>query len=162
MRKLFGIGLVVLVSLFSLTACGPKTKDTVSDESGLDVSAGKEVSSYQAYSGNGDGSSCVALSFDDDKVLEEIKSDTEWKAFPLDETVQTLVYGVSDGTNSTGPYLNDDEGKQMVPEIQNGYYRLIDRHTDKKTEILNRNSFNFTLGIYDTDTDTLYWCKLDT
>lgn len=102
------------------------------------------------------------LSFNDDIVLEKIKNNTEWSAFPLDETVQTLVYGVETETTKDGPFLTDENGKSLVPEIQNGYYCLIDRHSDTKAEILERNSFNFTLGLYDTDTNTLYFCELDT
>ena len=49
-----------------------------------------------------------------------------------------------------------------LPEIQNGYYRLIDRHSDTDTGILDRYSFNFTLGVYDSDTNTLYCCEVDT
>jgi len=164
MRKSYVTALVILVSLFTLTACGSKrTQETVSKALGFDVSGGKEVSNYDTHSGNGDGTSCVAISFDDDtNVLEGIKRNAEWKALPPDETVQTLVYGVSDETSSIGPFLKDGNGTPLVPEIQNGYYLLIDRNTDKGTDILNRSSFNFTFGLYDTDTNTLYFCKLDT
>ena len=60
----------------------------------------------------------------------------------LDDTVQKLVYGSSDGTTQIGPMLNDNEGNPIVPEIQNGYYLLIDRQNDAETDILDRYSFN--------------------
>ena len=58
--------------------------------------------------------------------------------------------------------LNDNEGHSIVPVIRNGYYRLIDRQKGAEGELLERYSFNLTLGLYDADTNTLYFCKLDT
>lgn len=162
MKKLFAISLVV-VALLALVSCGSKTtaQDTISKELGLDVSGGKEIINTNTYSG-GEGTSCIAVTFDDDTVLDAIKNSANWEAFPLDETVQTLVYGMEDGTSKEGPFLADENGDPVVPEIQNGYYLLIDRHSDTKSNILERGSFNFTVGLYDTDNNTLYCCKLDT
>ena len=50
-----------------------------------------------------------------------------------------------------------------MPEIREGYYRLIDRHAEAgESDILERSSFNFTLALYDTGADTLYFFELDT
>lgn len=164
MRKpLVALMAIIVVLSIALTACKSESgQNIVSEALGIDVSSGNEVSNYDTHNGNGDGTSCIALSFNDDTVLEKIKNNTEWSSFPLDETVQTLVYGVETETTKDGPFLTDENGKPLVPEIQNGYYCLIDRHSDTKTEILKRSSFNFTLGLYDTDTNTLYCCELDT
>ena len=162
MKKIFAISLV-LVALLVLVSCGSKmtAQDTISKELDLDVSGGKEVLNINTYSGS-EGTSCIAVTFDDDTILDAIKNSANWEAFPLDETVQTLVYGIENGTSKEGPFLADENGDSMVPEIQNGYYLLIDRHSDTKTKILERGSFNFTVGLYDTDKNTLYCCKLDT
>ena len=64
--------------------------------------------------------------------------------------------------SSIGPFINDGNGNPLVREIQNGYYILIDRQEDQETDILDRPSFNVTVGLYDTDTNTLYCCTLDT
>ena len=74
------------------------------------------------------------------------------------EILQDGKNKAADSKKSIGPYLGDIE----LPEIQNGYYRLIDRQEEKGTDILERASFNFTLGIYDMDTKTLYFCEVDT
>ena len=154
----------LLVFAFLLTACGSqKPQDIISNGLGIDASSGSEVSSSDNHGGfHGDGTIYIALYFPDNTVLEQIEESTQWKAFPLDRTVCTLVYGVSDSTSSVGPFLNDGQGNSLVPVIRNGYYLLIDQHSDKGTDILHRGSFNFTLGLYDTDTNTLYYCKLDT
>lgn len=167
MKKVFSAGCIFLLSLFILIACSPESvRHTASKELGIDVSAGKEISNYDTHSGNGDGTSCLTFSFEDNTVVTEIKSNPFWRSFPLDQTVRTLVYGISHKTHSDGPYLNDNNGNALVPEIQNGYYLLIDRqvknNTESKVDILQRFSFNLTIGLFDTDTNTLYFCKLDT
>ena len=164
MRKYIFCSLAVMIVLFRLTACSSSsTQDTVSAELGIDVSAGKEVSNTDTHSGfHGDGISCIVLSFSNEKVLDEIKENSKWKPFPMDETVQSLVYGVEGETSSIGPFITDGNGNSIVPEIEHGFYLLIDRHTDKETDILSRASFNLTVGLYDADSNTLYCCKLDT
>ena len=157
--------------LAGLTACKAKTpQDLASDALNLDLSSGSEVSSYDTHSGNGDGTSCIVLSFQDDTVLEQIQAGDAWHPLPVDQTTQVLVYGLleetSDASRQIGPFLTDDSGDPLVPAIQNGYYFLLDRQAkDGKapgSDILDRGSFNFTFGLYDTDTDTLYCCELDT
>lgn len=73
MKKLFAISLVV-VALLALVSCGSKTtaQDTISKELGLDVSGGKEILNTNTYSGD-EGTSCIAVTFDDDTVLDAIK-----------------------------------------------------------------------------------------
>lgn len=167
MKKYLSMTLIAIVLIMSMTACGKKSaQDIVSDALDLDVSDGVEASNVDTHGGfHNDGITSIVLTFNDDAVLKTIRDNSKWKTFPLDHTVQTLVYGVQDKTSSYGPYLTDD-GEPLVPEIRNGYYLLIDRHAEKDKEtgadILNRHSFNFDLGIYDTDTDTLYFCRLDT
>ena len=162
--KKTAFSLAILFFLFAFSACGSKSvQETVSAELGIDASGGKEISATDTHGGfHGDGVSSVALSFSDLSVLDEIKGNAEWKAFPLDDTVQALVYGVNDETSSIGPFINDGTGNPLVREIQNGYYILIDCQKDKETDILERSSFNVTVGLYDTDTNTLYYCTLDT
>ncbi|MFQ9077423.1 MAG: hypothetical protein ACLR1I_01945 [Ruminococcus sp.] len=39
---------------------------------------------------------------------------------------------------------------------------LIDKQDKSLTNMLERASLNFVLGVYDTDTNTLYYYELDT
>ena len=162
MKKIITSLLFFILLVSVLTVCGVKS-DEAAKILGLDVSMGEEISNYDTHGGfHGDGTTCIAYRFDDDTILKEIKSSSQWSEFPLDDTVQALVYGLSDETTQIGPMLNDNEGHPIVPEIRNGYYLLIDRQNDAAADILDRYSFNFTLGLYDTDTNTLYFCELDT
>lgn len=171
MKKLLTFVLSTFLILNSLTACAPKSsQDIVSKALDLDVSGGSEISYLDTHSGNGDGISCIVLGFQDDALLEQIKENDDWSSLPLDQTTQALVYGISGETDQTsyqiGPYLSDNEGNSLVPEVENGYYFLLDRQAEEGqatgADILNRGSFNFTFGLYDTDTNTLYFCELDT
>ena len=73
-----------------------------------------------------------------------------------------LVYGLSDDSYQIGPYLNDGSGNPLFPEVVQGYYRLIDRQNDTEQDILERYSFNFTVAVYDSEENILYYGKQDT
>lgn len=167
MKKFLLVFVAAILVLFLVACDTSSTKDTISKSIGIDISHGQEISKYDTHSGNGDGTSCVAFRFDDDddEILEQIRENNTWNMFPLSETVTTLVYGISDQTSRIGPFLSDQNGKALVPMIKNGYYLLIDRQAKEdelQPDILHRASFNLTLALYDTDTKTLYVCKLDT
>lgn len=166
MKKFLLVFVAAILVLFLVACDTSSTKDTISKSIGIDISHGQEISKYDTHSGNGDGTSCVAFRFDDDdEILKQIRENNTWNMFPLSETVTTLVYGISDQTSRIGPFLSDQNGKALVPMIKNGYYLLIDRQAKEdelQPDILHRASFNLTLALYDTDTKTLYVCKLDT
>lgn len=167
MKRIISVIGILLVLLLLYACSSQEPLNTISNELGIDVSNGDEISNMDNHGGfHGDGTTYIVLSFSDGKVLEQIKEHSQWKAFPLNETVKTLIYGTSDETTTMGPILTDDEGNALIPEIQRGYYCLIDRQakSEKATgaDILHRNSFNFTLGLYDMDTDTLHLCRFDT
>lgn len=163
MKMKIPAALAALLLILGLAACGAESPaDRVSRELGIDVSGGREISGFDTHCGNGDGTVCIALGFDDDSVLEEIMHSPDWKKLPPDETVRALVYGVPRGSGSLGPFLSDSDGNPLVPEIREGYCLLIDRQDDTRTHILSRYSFNFTLGLYDSGSGILYFCALDT
>ena len=149
--------------LITLSACGAVSpQETLSRELGVDLSSGTAFSSYDTHGGNGDGTSCTVLDFTDHSLAGQLEDASDWTPLPLDPTAQALVYGISEDTVSIGPFLTDADGTPLVPEIQTGYYRLLDRQHNKEPPLLERFSFNFTLALYDTDTDRLYVCELDT
>ena len=125
----------------------------VSEELGLNVSSGTVISDTDTHGGFlGDGYTVMSISFGNDSVLESISKDGRWQEFPLDETMNALVYD----------YLRDDDGNTLIPEINNGWHILIDHQTDQDTPILDRYSFNYTVGLYDTVRDILYYGRFDT
>lgn len=159
MKKL----MLIIFMVITLSACTSMNKQNeISKQLSIDVSQATQVSNYDTHSGNGDGTTCIVLNFQNENVLKEIEANPDWKRFPLDETAQILAYGYEDKTSQIGPFVTNDKGENLIPEIENGYYILVDRQSNQTDNILDRGSFNFTLGIYDTENNNLYFCKLDT
>ncbi len=172
--KVLAIGFAAAMA-FCLSSCGGESREeaaagSVSDGLGIDIAGGEEVSYSDIHGGFlGDGITYAAYRFADSNVREQIEESGEWVPLPMDEVAAVLAYGVTEHgegyTINRGPYLTDEEQEPLLPEVENGYYRLIDRQMENgfvTAAMLERASLNFTLGIYDTDTDTLYYCEMDT
>lgn len=164
------IGTILLISCLAACSSNSKTTD-ISKTLGMDLSRGMVVSSKDTHGGfHGDGNTYVEISFDDDSgtALANTMSDNgDWRAFPLSNNLQAVVYGRVDGAMQYGPYITDDKGMSIIPRIEHGYYYFYDRHSESKNpkddkELLSRSSLNFTIALYDTDNDKLYYDKLDT
>lgn len=162
---------LLVLSLCLLSGC-QSAEGRIKARAGVDVSGGTETSQYDTHGGfHGDGISCYAYTFSDDSCLQQVSQADGWSAFPLDETAEALLYGITketdSGTFSAGPFFTyENEDDCLVPSIENGYYRLVDRHSDAGTSddpgLLARKSYNCTLAVYDADTATFYFCELDT
>ncbi len=153
-----------LVLALALAGCAAKSeRQTVADALGLDVAGGTLLAAGDTHGGfHGDGVSCIALSFEDDRLENQLAADPAWQPLPMDDTTRALVWGVEDETGSFGPLLADGEGTPLIPPADAGYYRLIDRHADQATPILERASFNFTVAVYDAEARVLCYAELDT
>ena len=167
MKLLYGVISLLLTPLYLLTACWSAPQDSrgeIAHQTGLDLSGGEEISCYDTHSGNGDGISCIVWQFPDDRVLEQVEQDARWEPLPLDETEQTLAYGISGDWGSMGPYLTDEEGKALLPQVEEGYWFFWDdqTHSPETAGVLGRGSYNFTAAVYDAKTRTLYCGELDT
>ena len=138
-----------LTLLLCLTACGPGTgADLVASALDLNTSqaeAGTHTDSHGGFLG--DGLTHIVLDFPDDGPLEQLEQDRQWIPLPMDATTKALLSFVDAGE---------------LASIPQGYYRLIDRHSDIQTPILSRNSYNFTLAVYDSQQRTLHYFELDT
>lgn len=166
MKKVCCIVIVLALVIAGLFICVSSGENSRLDEIGgildLDVSGGTIVAEKDTHGGfHGDGTLFVSVQFADASIEDEIMNADDWEAFPISETVQTLVYGreLEDGTY--GPYLADQEIEDLLPEIANGFYWLKDRQ-EADGELLYRPSFHFTVALYDSDTRCLYYCKVDT
>ena len=169
-RKIFlAIGLVFLtVGIFG---CGrDRAKEALREvgrELNLDMAGGELLAEEDGHGGfHGDGIFFAAVRFADGEMEEMLESDGSWAAFPANETVQALLWGYEFEDGRYGPYLTDGDGNPLIPSVENGYYWLHDRQViDGQAggaDILHRGSFNFTEGVYDSDTGILYCCKMDT
>lgn len=87
-----------------------------------------------------------------------------WKPLPLTENLQLVMYG---GKKDGIDYGYSFAEEAHWPIINNGVYKFVDRHSETKdntddTDLLDRHSFNFSIAVYDLDTDILYFFEVDT
>lgn len=158
--KLTAIGAVVLFLLIPvLVVYGAKGMGIKTDSELLntDLSRAEKVWSVDTHGGfHGDGISCTAYKYSDGEFLSEIKQNPYWRELPMTESLNKIITGG----------LFRDRGENILPEVANGYYFFLDRQSEgdeahDDSELWKRYSKNFTLAIYDTDTDTLYFAEYD-
>ena len=134
----------------------------------LALAQGNLIENVDTHSGShGDGDSLQTWTFADDSLLKQIQADSAWKPFPLTKNLEALLYGVTyEGLSVTvvGPYVSFSE--EQLPRVEHGYYYFVDRQAESEQQnsdeqILERVSYNFSIAIYDTDTDTLYYVEAD-
>lgn len=114
---------------------------------------------------HGDGDTYAKIKLDGkgtEKAILEIKNN--WRLLPLSENLSLIMYGgMRDNIEYT--YMLADEFE--VPHIENGYWLFIDRHSKSinshdDRDLFNRNSFNFTLALFDPDENMIYYIEFDT
>ena len=159
----------VAVIILGIVLHSPQ-KDDISEPQrtvlGINISSGSIITDTDSHGGfHGDGITFLEVAFEDDSCLNQIKGNSSWKQLPVSYPVDALLYGTQNGSSSIGPYVTEG-GKKLFPKAETGYYYFKDRHTGAggqgSKDVVNRHSFNFTVALYDEDTQTLYYCEFDT
>lgn len=164
------LGLAVFVLAFSAHGTDARNfpvQNELFNTLGVDVRTGSIIEESDTHGGfHGDGMRFVSLAFSDDSVSRQIAGSGVWSPLPWSHQLTTLAYGSGTAAIRSGPYLTDGNGAPVLPAVQNGYYFFYDRHSQAENprdeSAVFRGSFNFTLALYDTDTDTLYYVEFDT
>lgn len=161
MKKILAAILTVAL-LFALSSC------TIAFEAENYFGFSKEsyavVSEEDTHGGFlGDGYYYLVLdcSGNMDAALSIVES---WKRLPLSQNLEFLMYGGDKDGTTYGYGLADEV---QMPEIENGYYCFEDRHAEANdssddSALLSRASYNFTLAVYDSDTNRLHYFEFDT
>ena len=149
----------VLVLVFAMTGCS--ASEAYMGFAKSDFTVLSESDSHGGF--HGDGVYALALDCSENKeaALDILQ---DWPSLPLSENLQLILYG---GEKNGVSYEYDLAEQAGIPEIKNGYYCFTDRNsksTDAKddTELFSRSSYNFSLALYDSDTDRLYYLEFDT
>ena len=87
-----------------------------------------------------------------------------WNELPLSENLNLIMFR---GEKNGVTYGYELAKEAHIPKIENGYYIFEDRSSESKDstddkELFNRYSFNFSIAIYDCDTNKLYYFEFDT
>ena len=98
----------------------------------------------------------------------DISRSNLWHELPLSDNLMRIVYGTVEDGYYVAPYItfNDDKTPCII-YVEEGYYFFLDRHSQSKTphddsDIFDRSSYNLTVAIYDSQSDTMYYLELDT
>lgn len=169
MKRLLCI--LICVCMLCMVGCSKPGSITNEISEIIEVNLGnvEYVTRIDTHGGfHGDGSTIISMQLPSESVLEQIQNNANWNSLPLTENLTAVLYGITEGNSTIGPYITvDDTRNPAVPEITNGYYFFLDRHsqsTDSRddTNVLSRASFNLTIAIYDCDTEMLYYLEFDT
>lgn len=155
--------IIAIAICFVFSSCSIP-KEQQSDYFGFKTSEFTIVEEKDTHGGfHGDGSYYLIMdcSENTEQAKELIK---DWKQLPLTENLQLVMYG---GSKDGVSYVYNFAEEAHWPTISNGVYRFVDRHSeaiDKSddTSLLSRYSFNFSIAVYDFDTNTLYYFEMDT
>lgn len=122
------------------------------------------IEEFDTHGGfHGDGSYYLILDCSENKQ-DALENASGWKPLPLSENLALIMYG---GCKDGMWYGYNLAKEANIPAIENGYYIFKDRHSDSRnsaddSELFNRHSFNFSIAIYDLDTDIMYYFEFDT
>ena len=126
-----------------------------------DFSVVEELDTHGGFLGDGSYYLILDCSKNKEQALEKVKN---WNKLPLSENLNLIMYG---GEKDGVTYGYELAEEAHIPKIENGYYIFEDRSSESKdstddTELFDRYSFNFSIAIYDCDTDKLYYFEFDT
>lgn len=155
--------LIACLFLLSLNPIGRYISDTY-EYFGFtkgDFSVVEELDTHGGFHGDGSYRLILDCSGNKQGALENMCG---WNTLPLSENLALIMYGGHKDGMWYGYNLAEDAN---IPSIENGYYIFKDRHSDIRdsaddSELFGRHSFHFSIAIYDSDADIMYYFELDT
>lgn len=161
--KYYRIVISIVLICIVLSACS-LFNDRRTEFLGCDISEFKIIEEKDTHGGFfGDGSYYLTLDCSEnaEKARDIIK---DWKALPLSEILEVTMYGGKIGDTE---YMFNFAEEAHLPNVSNGVYKFVDRHSEATNEsdesdLLNRGDLNFSIAIYDFDTNILYYFEEDT
>ena len=154
----------LMALLMGLSGTGLTLEEEIAETLGVQAQTGEIVYADDSHAGfHGDGEAFVILEFEeDDELIRSVEENARWHALPMNEAERLLVYGGRKDGVFHGAVVS-----ALVPEVEEGWYRLIDRHhlagdEADAEQMMERYSYNLTLGIYDAARKRLYYVEVDT
>jgi len=168
MKKQYILLLSFMTILLLAIGCSSQTiNERISNVVGVEIRESIEIEHKDSHGGfHGDGETVAVIKFnetDGEKIQSDILKSKEWVNLPLSENLSLLMYG---GEKNSIHYSYNLAEKLDMPVVSNGYYFFVNRHSNRVSskddiDIFNQNSFNFTIAVYDIDTQTMYYLEFD-
>lgn len=132
--------------------------NTLCADVGLNLADAQFRSDDDSHGGfHGDGVRLAVLHFDEAADAALLDTVEGWSPLPLSDELDDMLYKQIEGI-----YPSD----VRIPRVEHGYWYFRDRYSaqspDAEKPFTERYSYNFTAAVLDTDTNTLYYCEVDT
>ena len=160
--------LLVMVILF-LTGCFSESiNKRISRSLGIEIPKDIKIEYEDTHGGfHGDGETVAVVEFNNsigEDIQSEMLNNEGWNKLPLSENLDLIMYG---GKKEGMDYAYNLAELLDMPSIENGYWFFDNRHSNsispkEDSNLFNQSSFNFTIAVYDIDTQTLYYLEFDT
>lgn len=159
------IGLILIFLIVSIKDYFlPSINKRISKSIGIKIPNSINIDYKDNHGGlNGDGETVAIIHFDAidaDIISYQISNSNNWNQLPLSKNLDRIMYKTESSKYNLSELLS-------MPKIENGYWFFNNRHhssTDSKNDynLFGQSSFNFTVAIYDIDTNILYYLEFDT
>ena len=162
-KKLLTATIIVCIIFSSCSTVGSGQNDYFGFKTSV-FTVVDEKDTHGGFHGDGD----YYLILDCSEKAEQAKELIDgWKPLPLTENLQRIMNMTCGGVEDGVYYSKTLTEIAHWPIIENGVYKFIDRHSDAidesdDTDLFNRYSYNFSIAVYDLDTDILYYFEFDT
>lgn len=167
--KKYSLVTCVLIILLIIAGCSAESNLAyIAEQINIDMPEILNIEHMDDHGGfHGDGKKFAKIEFDNNNglsILSQIENSDRWNKMPLTENLNLIMYG---GIKNNVNYAYRFSEELGIPEIKNGYWLFLDRHSESTnseddTELFERHSFNFTISMYDTDNNILYYFEFDT
>ena len=147
------VAVVASVAAAAFAGCNASPHKTFKKATGVAVPECGGVTVIDTRGGfHGDGELIYTFYLDEDggrQFESKVKSAVGWRSLPMSETLDELVYEHFNG---------------KIPRAEKGYYFFYDEQhkTYGDGEVLNAFSYDFTVGMFDTETQTVYYYEQHT
>ena len=161
MKKVAAI-IVAITLVITLASCSINSQ--LDDYFGFSKKDFTVVAEQDTHGGfHGDGSYYLILDCSNN-VDDALSIVANWNQLPLSEKLNLIMYGGEKDGVTYGYNLAEEA---RMPAMENGYYRFEDRHSganeaSNNSGLFGCGSFNFSLAVYDSDTNRLYYFEFDT
>ena len=110
----------------------------------------------------GDGVRTVIIDFKNNEFKDNISKNKRMKKLPFPPNLQKFFYKNNNGQLNVSV---DDNGKELIPKVKNGYYLFVNRKNNEDnmddSKFLNDYSHDFSIVLFDSDTNRLYFVEYD-